>query len=85
MINSKKSKAMILGTSRYLGRITGEDLPKICVDGTVVPFSDTVEYLGVTISNSLSWDKQVKKMVSKVSFVFYQQKLCRHLLPFHFE
>jgi len=40
-----------------------------------------VKYLGIVISSSLSWDKQVNNVMKKIRAVLYQLKLCRHLLP----
>jgi len=45
-------------------------------------FFDTVKYLCITITSSLSRKRQVSRTISKVSFALYQLKLCRHLLPF---
>ncbi|XP_029673838.1 uncharacterized protein LOC115241977 [Formica exsecta] len=78
-LNANKTTSMILGTARYINNIEFEDLPGISVDNTIVPYKESVVYLGVTISQTLSWDKQVAKTVSKVNAALYQLKLCGHL------
>ncbi|RLU15085.1 hypothetical protein DMN91_012972 [Ooceraea biroi] len=72
---------MLLGTARYLNGIATGPIPQIVVDGEVVPFTDSVVYLGLTITNTLAWDRQVSAVVSRVNSTLYQFKLCKDLLP----
>ncbi|XP_071646641.1 uncharacterized protein [Temnothorax longispinosus] len=71
----------IPGTARYLNGLTLDDLPHIVVDGTLIPYQESVVYLGVTISNTLFWREQVSKTVSRVNASVHQLKLCKHLMP----
>ena len=80
-LNAKKTNAMILGTSRFVKNIARNNPPHIIVDGTDLPYSESIVYLGVTISNTLSWEKQVSRTVSKVNAALYQIKLCGNLFP----
>lgn len=70
---------MILGTARYINSLPFDSLPRIVIDGAIVQFRESVVYLGLTISQTLSWDKQVTRTVSKVNAALYQFKLCGHL------
>ncbi|RLU25270.1 hypothetical protein DMN91_003363 [Ooceraea biroi] len=62
-LNPSKTKAMLLGTARYLNGIKTGIIPQIVVGGEVVPFTDSVVYLGLTITNTLAWDKQVSAVI----------------------
>jgi len=39
--------------------------------GVTIPYSDSIKYLGVTISNTLSWEKQISKTTSRVFAALY--------------
>ncbi|XP_050455556.1 uncharacterized protein LOC126853664 [Cataglyphis hispanica] len=51
------------------------------MDKSTVQYSTSIKYLGVTITNTLSWEKQVTIMTNKIHSILYQLKLCKHLLP----
>jgi len=38
--------------------------------------------LGLPISSTLSWEKQIVKMTSRMNAALHQLKICKHLLPF---
>lgn len=57
---------MLMETTRYLNTIDCNLLPRVFVGGSAVQFSTKVKYLGVTISNNLSWDAQVAGTTKKV-------------------
>ena len=80
-LNSGKTSAMILGTARYVNNISLESIPHIQVDNAVIQYKESVVYLGITISNTMTWDIQVTKTVSRVNATLYQLKLCAHLFP----
>jgi len=50
---------MILGTARYINNISYVGLPHIIIGDAQIPYSDSVKYLGLTISGTLSWSLQV--------------------------
>ncbi|XP_077270955.1 uncharacterized protein LOC143902128 [Temnothorax americanus] len=81
-INPKKTQAIIVGTLRYISSLESDALPSIYVNDSIISFSDSVEYLGVTLTCSLSWEKQISKTITRVNSALYQLKLCKHLLPF---
>lgn len=47
----------------------------------MVQYSTQIKYLGVIITNTLSWDKQTTATTKKLNSVLYQLKLCKNLLP----
>ncbi|XP_071652781.1 uncharacterized protein [Temnothorax longispinosus] len=83
-INPKKTQAIIVGTLRYISSLESDALPSIYVNDSIIPFSDSVEYLGVTLICSLSWERQISKTIMRVNSALYQLKLCKHLLPLPF-
>lgn len=58
--------AMVMDTARYINVLSYNELPHIVVNDITIPFSGSVDYLGLTISNTLSWEKQVSKTMSRV-------------------
>jgi len=53
---------MILGTARYINNISYVGLSHIIIGDAQIPYSDSVKYLGLTISGTLSWSLQVIEM-----------------------
>ncbi|XP_011865343.1 PREDICTED: uncharacterized protein LOC105560658 [Vollenhovia emeryi] len=72
---------MVLGTLRHISGLDRDALPDLLVDGTEISWTDSVEYLGVTITGTLNWERHVSRTVSRVNTTLHQLKLCRHLLP----
>lgn len=81
VFNADKTKAMIMGTRRFVASILPENLPCITIDGTPIHFSDNVKYLGVTLSSNLSWGLHVESTTKRIRITLYQLKLCRDLMP----
>ncbi|RLU21552.1 hypothetical protein DMN91_005925 [Ooceraea biroi] len=80
-LNPSKTKAIILGTSRFINAIHGGNVPKIVVGGEVIPYLDSVVYLGLTITNNLYWEKHVNVMVGRIHATLYRLKLFKEVLP----
>ncbi|RLU22413.1 hypothetical protein DMN91_004691, partial [Ooceraea biroi] len=81
VLNSKKTQAMLIGSSRYINALDLDSLPRITVEADDVRYSTQVKYLGVTLTNTLSWDKQVSDVTNKMHRTLYQLKICKNLLP----
>lgn len=80
-LNAKKTQAIIIGTNRYINSINYNNLPNIMCGGSLIPYSTNIKYLGVILSNTLSWDRHVTAVSNRVRRILYQLKLCRQLLP----
>lgn len=70
-----------MGTSRYINTIDLNSTPRVLVNETPIEYSTSVKYLGVLISNVLSWDRQVTKISNKVHSILYQLRLNKQLFP----
>ena len=44
------NQAMMLGSARFINSIDSDLVPRVVVDGVVVPFSSSVKLLGVIIT-----------------------------------
>jgi len=81
LLNSSKTQTIVFGTARYVKSLDVDTLPRIKVGEEMVSYSTCVRYLGVYISNTLSWDKQVTSIVSRMRTKLYQLKISKNLLP----
>ncbi|XP_011687497.1 PREDICTED: uncharacterized protein LOC105449815 [Wasmannia auropunctata] len=75
---------MIMGTPRSVNALDFRELPEIYINDSVIPYEDTVKYLGIHLSSNLSWDTHVINVIkttAKVYACLHQLKLCRQLLP----
>lgn len=68
-------------SARYINAINQDQLPSIMVGDISVQYASEIKYLGVIISSSLSWDKQVTSITNKIRRTLYQLKICKNLLP----
>ena len=66
-INPKKTKAMIFGSRHNLGRLRDVDIPNVIINGTAVPYSETVKNLGVWLSVDLLWNDQITFIISQIN------------------
>lgn len=81
LLNNAKTKAIIVGTSRYVNSINYHQLPKIRVDNTDIDFSDRVDYLGTIINSNLSWSSDVSRRSKRIFGTLHQLKLAKKILP----
>ena len=81
ILNPNKTQAIVMGTSRYVNSIDLRALPRIMVGAEVVEYATSVKYLGVTISNNFSWEKQVAYTTKKIRSALYQLKISKYLYP----
>jgi len=50
------------------------------VSGTAVPYSRSVEYLGITIASNLAWTLEADRTCKRVYGILHQLKTAKHLL-----
>lgn len=75
-LNLFKTKIIILGSELYIAQLNISSLPKIIINGTTIPYSNTVKSLGVTISSTLQWKYHTVDVIWKVHRLL-------HSLRFH--
>lgn len=81
LLNNAKTKAMIVGTARFINDIDQTAIPKICVDGTEIIYSEEVLYLGKTLCSTLKWNADAKAISRRVYSTLHQLKVAKSLLP----
>jgi len=81
LLNNSKTKAIIVGTSRYINSLKAADIPHIRVNGAEVPYSPSVVYLGKTLTSNMTWALDAGKTSKKIYGILHQLKLAKHLLP----
>lgn len=70
-LNPEKVKAIVIGSRYNLRKINGMALQPLVVDGVVVPLSDCVKSLGLTISEDLRWQRHITDVITSISRILY--------------
>jgi len=81
LLNDAKTKAMIVGTSRYVNSINLAEILPVRVHDTELPYSRSVEYLGKILASNLTWSMDARRTCKKVFSILHQLKSAKHLLP----
>jgi hypothetical protein len=74
LLNANKTKAMIIGTARYINRINFAMLDPLIVDGTSIAFVNSARALGVTLNSTLTWNDHVLAVRKQIFKVLFQLK-----------
>ena len=77
-LNAGKTKAIVFGSNRYVNSVKSDS--SLCIDmgcGTEVPFSDSMESLGVLLDSGLTWKNQVDKITKKCNIIMYHLRFFR--------
>ena len=69
-INVSKSKVMYI-TSKHVNRQIADQMPEIPFKDSVINVSTCEKLLGVTISNTLTWDNHVNTVIKKCNSYLY--------------
>jgi hypothetical protein len=67
LLNPYKSAAMITGSRHQVHSFN--TTPGLCVTGSIVPFVNKINFLGVTVDNHLSFDQHVSDVVRSCHYI----------------
>lgn len=56
-VNTTKTQVIIEGRSRLIRKINSQQIPVVCCNGSVVPYSEKVKNLGIYMDRYLSWGR----------------------------
>ena len=77
-LNANKTKAIIIGASRYIRDLKKAGMSSIDLDDNIsIPISETVTNLGVILDSRLSWKPQVDAIIKKYNRIFYSLRFFR--------
>lgn len=70
-LNPDRTLAIVLISRHNLRKVDEMILQPIIVDGQVVPLTDCVKSLGLTISRDLRWKQHISNVVSSTNRILY--------------
>lgn len=79
ILNPEKTQAILFGMARYINEIVVDNLPRLKIGDSIVTCSSNVKYLGISITNTLSWEMHVTSVVKNMRSKLYQLKISKHL------
>lgn len=79
-INAAKTQVIIIGNHKLLKKLP-DDVPLVVVNGTVIPYSDVVNDLGILVDKFLNWEPQVNSTCKKAYAAFHGIKKHCDILP----
>ena len=82
VINKSKSSVMLATTRQRILHIDYNDLDVHIGDYKLVQ-SDCIDYLGVKIDETISWNKQTDSICKQLVFIISRFSRLKHLLPSH--
>ncbi|CAB0031533.1 unnamed protein product [Trichogramma brassicae] len=76
VINPNKTKAMWLGTRRYVSQLRAGDVPPPVIEGSPVLVVDRLKLLGVTLDGELTWRGHVSAVTARVFAALSSLRRC---------
>jgi hypothetical protein len=65
-LNPSKTRAIV-----FQPRPPSDDLPRVSMLNTLIPYSESLEILGLTLKHDLSWDLQAAKICKRTQFILH--------------
>ena len=78
-LNTNKTEYMVIGNKRRVNHIQEEI--NVEINGENIQRVHEVKYLGVTIDENLSWNKQYKKLKCKLKSGRYSLRKLKNIIP----
>jgi hypothetical protein len=79
-LNTKKTKAMLLGSARFINDIRARHVISLELNGAPIELVDRVVNLGLTLTPTLNWSEHIKGVSQRVNGVLWRLKYFRHSL-----
>ena len=70
-VNPKKSKLIVIGTEHNISNINKDNFV-VRYGGEKIPFVKEIRYLGLKITNTLSWDKHITEICGSINYKIVQ-------------
>ena len=70
-LNSAKIKVLIIGSEDYTRKLDLATIPRVVIDGCVLPYVTEARSLGVTFTNTLDWQAHAKTVARRVFASLY--------------
>lgn len=80
-VNPNKCQAILVGSSRQLGKVDLSNSPSLLFNHCPIPFTPTVKDLGVIIDSNLKWNAQVQEISRKFYASLHSILRLKHFLP----
>jgi hypothetical protein len=81
VLNVAKTMAIILGTQRYLTLLESAPVPPLNINGYIVPYSSSVNNLGVLFDQTLSWTNYCTSLAQKIFAILAQLRRMFSFIP----
>lgn len=79
-LNPDKTTVIILSSRGYRTRIKLDELPRLMLNGTSIPYSSHIKTLGIFLDSTLDWNRQVNEMSRRVHFALHSLSCFRKSL-----
>ena len=80
ILNSSKTKVIIIGSVLYTRELDLETLPRVIIDGHPFSYATEARSLGVTFTNSLDWQVYARLVTRKVFGTLFNLRFFRHAI-----
>jgi hypothetical protein len=80
-LNVEKTKAMILGSRKYLNQLSQYNMPLIHIEGKPLEYCCSARNLGVEMDDTLSWGSHVEQICKKVLSILAQLRRNALFMP----
>ena len=80
-INPTKSQAIIIGSRQNLSHIDKSAISALSINGSTIPFSNTVKNLGIILNSTLTWENHINSVCKRAYASLHPLHRLKHFLP----